>query len=112
MFFDNVWEGQLSKSIRKDTTAQKIRISTNNSHKELIAEVDEYELPTIYGGICDCKASCIYSEKGPWTEVENTINYKEPQVDSDEDDEEEGQKLQDLNKMLGNMKIGGEPPKK
>ena len=59
--------------------------SSNSSHKDLVEEIDEYELPAIYGGTCECKATCIYSEKGPWTEVENLINYKDPQPQSDED---------------------------
>ena len=111
MFFENAWDSQLSKSIRKDTTGSKIRVSTNSSHKELVAEVDEYELPSMYGGLCDCKASCIYSEKGPWTEVENMVNYKNPQPDSeDSDGEGNGQNLKDLNAMLGGMNLGSQKP--
>lgn len=48
--------------------------------------MDEYELPALYGGICECKAGCIYSEKGPWTEVENLINYQNPEPESSDDD--------------------------
>ena len=48
--------------------------------------VDEYDLPTLYGGLCDCKATCVYSEKGPWSEVENLVNYQEPQYSDDEED--------------------------
>lgn len=51
-------------------------------------EVDQYELPTLYGGMCNCEATCIYSEKGPWTEIENRINYKDPKPEfSDEEDD-------------------------
>lgn len=60
-------------------------ISANHTHSDLTDEVDEYELPAIYGGICDCRATCVYSEKGPWSEVENLINYRDPQADSDEE---------------------------
>jgi hypothetical protein len=102
MFFENVWESQLSKVINKNTSS-KIVISANSTHADLVKEVDEYELPSIYGGICDCKATCIYSEKGPWSEVENMINYKDPQPDSDEDEE--------LNEKFSGFQIGG-PPKK
>jgi len=40
----------------------------------------------MYGGICECKATCIYSEKGPWSEVENMIDYRNPEAQSDSDD--------------------------
>ena len=113
MFFDNAWESQLSKSIRKDTTGAKIRVSSNSSHKELQAEVDEYELPAIYGGLWDGKVPCVYSDRGPWSEVENTVDYRNPQPDSDDDSDGEGQKLKDLNSMLGgmNLGLGGNKPK-
>lgn len=84
MFFENVWESQLSKCINKNTL-NKIVFSSQHSHQDLKDEVDQYELPAIYGGICECKATCVYSEKGPWTEVENLINYKDPKPLSDDD---------------------------
>ena len=77
IFFENIWESQLNKCINSDTV-KKIVFSSGSTHKDLQNEVDEYELPTCYGGTCECKATCIYSEKGPWTEVENLINYKDP----------------------------------
>jgi len=40
--------------------------------------IDENDLPDIYGGSCCCKAQCIYSEKGPWSEVENFVDYQNP----------------------------------
>lgn len=53
-----------------------------------MALVDEHELPTVYGGVCNCKASCVYSEKGPWTEVENRVNYQKPDEVSEDSEEE------------------------
>ena len=29
----------------------------------------------MYGGACDCEATCVYSDKGPWADVENKINF-------------------------------------
>ena len=84
IFFENIWEAQLSKSIAKDTKL-KVRISATSSHADLRENFDEYELPQIYGGVCECRASCVYSEKGPWTEVENQVNYKMPQDDSSDE---------------------------
>ena len=79
MFFDNVWESQLCQYVAdQQGTLGKVVFSNSDTNDDLLEEVDEYELPKIYGGICDCKASCVYSEKGPWTEVENQINYQEP----------------------------------
>jgi len=47
------------------------------------------ELPKLYGGKCECEASCVYSDKGPWADVENKINYQ--------------------NKMYTEMGMGREP---
>jgi hypothetical protein len=30
----------------------------------------------------------VYSEKGPWTEVENRINYKDPKPNSSDEDDD------------------------
>ena len=40
--------------------------------------------------MCQCEASCVYSDKGPWTEIENRVNYRDPKPDSDSDDLNEG----------------------
>lgn len=65
-------------------------ISNADTHDDLLKEIDEYELPQDYGGNCKCEASCVYSEKGPWTEVMNRINYKDPKpLSSDEDNFDE-----------------------
>ena len=74
MFLETVYEDQLSQSLAKETQ-EKIEFSSTCSHCVLSESVDEHELPAIYGGLCNCKATCVYSEKGPWTEVENRINY-------------------------------------
>jgi hypothetical protein len=96
----------LSKSVNPNTI-NKIVFSSNSSHPDLQNEVDEYELPQIYGGICECKATCIYSEKGPWSEVENQINYKDPKPSSDDDVSEGDGKpyynMMGLNKKLVNF---------
>lgn len=34
----------------------------------------------MYGGICECEATCIYSDRGPWADIENKINYQNKQV--------------------------------
>ena len=87
MFFEGVWETQLMQSVHENTQ-KKVIISASESCDELEEDVDTHDLPQLYGGTCECQATCIYSEKGPWSEVENYINYKDPkpQSDSDEDD--------------------------
>ena len=60
-------------------------------------------MPKLYGGLCNCKATCVYSEKGPWTEVENLIDYRNPEPLSDEDVSEN----EDLGNQFFNMKLGG-----
>ena len=109
MFFENIWESQLIQSIvnKEHTLKNKIVITGNNTHDELLESVDPYELPCLYGGNCQCQATCVYSEKGPWTEVENQIDYRNPQPMSDEDVSEN----EDLSNQFFNMKLnqgGGE----
>ena len=77
-------------------------ISSSETHDELLEQVDEHDLPELYGGLCCCKATCIYSEKGPWSEVENFVNYQDPTAnDSDEFDND------DLNEMQINASLFG-----
>ena len=66
MFFEGAWENQLSQCLDPNIVKNKVFISSNESHEDLSAEVDEAELPLLYGGTCECDATCIYSEKGPW----------------------------------------------
>lgn len=66
MFFEGAWESQLSQCLDKNIVKNKVFISSNESHEDLAAEVNEAELPELYGGTCECEATCIYSEKGPW----------------------------------------------
>lgn len=82
MFLEAIWDDELSKSIAKET-ADKVHFSASASHPLLADEVDEYELPDLYEGQCSCKATCVYSEKGPWSEVENRVNFQKPDEDSD-----------------------------
>ena len=56
-------------------TLSKIEITGAGTHPELIESFNKDSLPKIYGGNCECEASCIFSDKGPWTDVENKVNY-------------------------------------
>ena len=50
-------------------------ITGENTHKDLLDNVEEAKLPKLYGGNCECEATCVYSDKGPWAEYENKINF-------------------------------------
>ena len=49
-----------------------------NSHAKLLEMIEPAKLPKEYGGEAEAEATCIYSERGPWTQVENKINYAAP----------------------------------
>ena len=91
----------MSQSIDAATRA-KIEFSGACTHQALAELVDEYELPKIYGGLCNCKATCVYSEKGPWSEVENRVNYQKPEEASDSDEE---LKEYEMSKKMGRMSL-------
>ena len=96
MFFEGLWEDELSVTVDK-STLQKIEITGGEQHPEMAELIHEMDLPDIYGGECSCKAQCIYSEKGPWSEVENFVDYQNPGAafsDSDEDNDDDMSELQ------------------
>jgi len=41
---------------------------------------DLSDLPKLYGGSCECEATCVYSDKGPWNDTENRVNYQNKNV--------------------------------
>ena len=91
----------------------KIFFSSSDSHEDLQAEVRECDLPELYGGTCECDATCIYSEKGPWCDFENTIDYRNP--DANKNDSGDGSDVADTDERnLGDLKMmlgmgGGNP---
>lgn len=113
MFFENAWENELSTCLDKETL-EKVFMSGDDSHDELLAEVEDKDLPEIYGGMCECEATCIYSDIGPWCDYENTVNYKDPNAkkkhgsDSDEALDMDERNLDSLKFMLGGGKPGQE----
>jgi len=92
LFSENIWDSELSQCVDEKTCKDKIIITSSGTHEDLFSEVKECELPQVYGGVCECEATCIYSEKGPWSEIENYINYKDPNsrrfADSDEEEDD------------------------
>ena len=70
-------------------------------------ETKEENLPECYGGTCECEATCIYSDKGPWCDFENTIDYRNPEAnknesgDGSEEADTDERNLGSLKMMLG-----------
>jgi len=58
-------------------TLAKIVITGEATHPDLSKSVQPDKLPRLYGGLCECEATCIYSDKGPWCQVENKVNYQD-----------------------------------
>ena len=78
IFFDSIWESEIKPHLSPKTIA-KITITGEASHKDLQEKVDAGNLPNLYGGTCECDATCVYSDKGPWADVENKINFQNKQ---------------------------------
>ena len=51
IFFENAWESELSSCIDK-ATLEKIFMTSDDTHDDLQTEVDQDNLPEIYGGTC------------------------------------------------------------
>lgn len=62
----------------------KILITGESSPEQLMQAVEKERLPTVYGGECNCQAQCIYSDKGPWTEVLNVVDFQNKQYTTTE----------------------------
>ncbi len=75
--------------LKANLTLSKFLFTGESSHPELQSQVDPSKLPDIYGGTCRCVATCVYSEKGPWSPTENTVNYRDRDgLNKSRDDEE------------------------
>ena len=75
MFFQDYWEAELKPHIPQ-STSRKVLFTGESKHPELLARVEPCSLPEQYGGTCRCKASCLYSGKGPWPHIENMVNFQ------------------------------------
>ena len=47
-------------------TKQKIKVFGNNYQNDLLQIIDSKNLPTFWGGECDCPEGCLFSNEGPW----------------------------------------------
>ena len=74
MFFYVIWESEIKPHLSPKTIS-KIYFTGESTHKALVDKFDQANLPALYGGVCECDATCVYSDKGPWADIENKINY-------------------------------------
>lgn len=56
------------KGFLDPVTVQKIHVLGSNYHSELLSQVPAENLPTIFGGTCECEGGCAFSDEGPWTD--------------------------------------------
>jgi len=110
---------------------KKIVTLGSDYKKKLLENIDPGNLPKMFGGDCECKVGCMYSNAGPWNktgkvsidlELINKLKKEEEQneegvkiednaqkgkeeKDDEEDDEDRGN-LAELSKQLNdNMKL-------
>lgn len=66
--FSTVW-GFIKRWLDPVTVA-KVHILGGGYEKELLAQIPKENLPTQYGGSCECEGGCEFSDMGPWQEPE------------------------------------------
>jgi hypothetical protein len=72
--FSGVWS--IVKGWLDPVTVQKIHILGSGYQKELLEQVPAENLPTIFGGTCECSGGCAFSDQGPWTDPQWTRTPK------------------------------------
>lgn len=77
MFFENFYNNEILPNL-SERTAAKVLITGESAPQCLIEAVEPERLPQLYGGQCNCSAQCIYSEKGPWSDILNVIDFQNP----------------------------------
>jgi hypothetical protein len=80
IFFQDLWEHEFLNLM---PSPQKILITGESFHPEF--NISKSNLPSLYGGDCVCEASCVYSEKGPWSTHENKVNFRDRGDSGDEE---------------------------
>lgn len=83
MFFENYYLNEILPSLSAKTAA-KVQMTGESAPQSLVEAVEPDRLPALYGGLCSCSAQCIYSDKGPWTDVLNIIDFQNRQYTTTE----------------------------
>jgi hypothetical protein len=78
------------KGFLDPVTVDKIHVLGANYKKELLAQVPAENLPTEFGGTCQCQGGCELSDMGPWQEPEwaKTPKWALPKEQSSSTNEE------------------------
>ena len=99
MFFENYYN-QLQGWFSERTRA-KIFITGESAPQCLLDAVEPERLPAIYGGECNCSAQCVYSDKGPWTNVLNVIDFQNRTYTTTEAEFQENIQAREEYKLMG-----------
>lgn len=54
------------KGFLDPVTVQKIHILGAGYYTELLKQIPSENIPTMFGGTCECEQGCPFSDKGPW----------------------------------------------
>jgi len=66
LLFQGVWG--MVKGMLDEATVAKISILGSSYQKELLEAIDAENLPSDYGGTCQCPNGCRHSDVGPWND--------------------------------------------
>lgn len=58
------------KGFLDPVTVQKINILGAGYLPELLKQIPSENIPTMFGGTCECEQGCPFSDKGPWQDPE------------------------------------------
>ena len=58
------------KGFLDPVTVNKIHVLGATYERELLEQVPAENLPTEFGGTCECEEGCMFSDMGPWHEAE------------------------------------------
>ncbi|CAJ0758184.1 1936_t:CDS:2 [Entrophospora sp. SA101] len=79
MLFSSVWS--LVKPLLDEVTTAKIIILNSKYQQTLLENIPAENLPVAFGGKCNCKNGCKFTDDGPWQEesqqlLTNGINFE------------------------------------
>lgn len=77
------------KGFLDPVTVNKIHVLGSGYERELLAQVPPENLPTPFGGSCECEEGCMFSDMGPWRESEWSNPSKEGDAKAQEKEEKE-----------------------
>ncbi|KAL1924742.1 uncharacterized protein VTP21DRAFT_4396 [Calcarisporiella thermophila] len=80
----------LIKNFLDEVTVNKIVILSGKYQQELLKDVDPENLPTYFGGVCECPGGCRQADLGPWKDPKFNkklrVNGSSQEYDDSEDE--------------------------